>query len=164
MKVQTHPRQKKARQAKSKVKSVLTIFLWHQGDCSERIRTGWPNHQFCILLWCLMATAWKCAKTSPRTFAIKEPAAASFWPDGSTSPRNYLWLLALSYVSTLQPSGAANFCAGLHTCKAGMDAEQYNSKGRKNEHNLSVAWNFVHWLPIYASTIHLPLHGVTVTF
>jgi hypothetical protein len=39
-------------------------FIWHQGDCSQRIRPGMPNSQFRILLWRLTATAWKYEKTS----------------------------------------------------------------------------------------------------
>jgi hypothetical protein len=55
----------------------MLIIFWHQGNCSQRIRPGRPNSQFCILLWRFLATAWKCAKASPRTFATKELAVAS---------------------------------------------------------------------------------------
>jgi hypothetical protein len=43
-------------------------FFSHQGDCSQRIRSGRPNSQLCILLWCFMVTARKCAKTSHPNF------------------------------------------------------------------------------------------------
>jgi hypothetical protein len=39
-------------------------FLCHQGNCSQMIHPGRPNSQFCILLWCFTATAWKCANTA----------------------------------------------------------------------------------------------------
>jgi hypothetical protein len=52
-------------------------FLWHQRDCSQRIRAGRPNSQFRILLCCSKVTAWKFAKTSPGTLATKELAVAS---------------------------------------------------------------------------------------
>jgi hypothetical protein len=54
----------KVRQVKSKVKSMLITFLWHQRDCSQRICLGRPNSQFCKLLWHFTLTAWKCVKTS----------------------------------------------------------------------------------------------------
>jgi hypothetical protein len=31
-------------------------FLCHQGDCSQRIRSGDPNSKFCILLRCFKVT------------------------------------------------------------------------------------------------------------
>jgi hypothetical protein len=52
-------------------------FLWLQCDCSQRVRPGMPNSQFRLLLWCLTATMWKCAKTSPRTLVTKELAVGS---------------------------------------------------------------------------------------
>jgi hypothetical protein len=55
---------------KSKVKSMLIIFF------GIRIRIGRPNSQFRILLWLFMATAWKCAKTSPWSLATKELVVA----------------------------------------------------------------------------------------
>jgi hypothetical protein len=75
--VQTHLDQKKARQVKSKVKSMLITFLWHQGDCSQRIHAGRPYSQFHILLWHFTVIASKCAKTSPWTLVTKELAVAS---------------------------------------------------------------------------------------
>jgi hypothetical protein len=62
---------------KSKVKSMLIIFFLREGDCSQRIRPGRPKNQFCMLLWCFTTTAWKCAKTSPRTLVTKELTVAS---------------------------------------------------------------------------------------
>jgi hypothetical protein len=47
--------------------------LWHQADCSRRIRSGRRNSQVRILLWRLAAIVRKCAKTSIRTLA-KESA------------------------------------------------------------------------------------------
>jgi hypothetical protein len=46
-------------------------FLWHQGDCSQRIRPGRPHSPFCILLWHFMATVWECGQISPWTLATK---------------------------------------------------------------------------------------------
>jgi hypothetical protein len=55
-------------------------FLLHKGDCIHRIHSGRLNSQFRILLWCFTATAWKCAKTLPRTLATKELTVASQQP------------------------------------------------------------------------------------
>jgi hypothetical protein len=52
-------------------------FLWHKGDCSQRICSVGPKSQFLIPLWRLMASACKCAKTSFRTLATNELAFAS---------------------------------------------------------------------------------------
>jgi hypothetical protein len=47
-------------------------FIWHQGDCSQRIRPNRLNSQFRTLLWRFTATAWKCAQTSSRNFTTKD--------------------------------------------------------------------------------------------
>jgi hypothetical protein len=51
-------------------------FPWHQENCLQRIRTGSPNSQFCIILWRVMAMAWRHLNTSPRTLAPKQLAVA----------------------------------------------------------------------------------------
>jgi hypothetical protein len=46
-------------------------FLWHQGDCSQRIRPGRPNSiPHCTVTF--TKTLWKWAKTSPQTLSTKE--------------------------------------------------------------------------------------------
>jgi hypothetical protein len=52
-------------------------FLWHQREYPQRTRPSRPNSQFHILLRCFTATAWKCAKTSPRTLATRKLVVAS---------------------------------------------------------------------------------------
>jgi hypothetical protein len=53
-------------------------FLWHHGDCLQRIGHGRPNGEFCIVLWRFTATAWKSAKTSCQSLVVKEMAVASW--------------------------------------------------------------------------------------
>jgi hypothetical protein len=53
-------------------------FLWHQGDCSQIIRPGKPNSQFCILLSHFTAAVSRFVKTSSRNMATKDMAAASW--------------------------------------------------------------------------------------
>jgi hypothetical protein len=36
----------------------LAHYFLHHEDCSQRICTGRPNSQYCILLWCCTPTAW----------------------------------------------------------------------------------------------------------
>jgi hypothetical protein len=43
------PAPNKARPVKIKVKSILITFLWHEGECSQRIRPGRPQSRFRIL-------------------------------------------------------------------------------------------------------------------
>jgi hypothetical protein len=50
-------------------------YLWHEGDCSQGIPPGRRNKQLRIPLWHFTMTAWKCAKTSPRTLATNKLAA-----------------------------------------------------------------------------------------
>jgi hypothetical protein len=70
------PRPKKARQVKSKVKSMLKIFFGIKSTVhKEFVLKG--KSRFRILLWHVMATVWKCAKTSPQTLATKQLAVAS---------------------------------------------------------------------------------------
>jgi hypothetical protein len=52
-------------------------FLWHQGDCSQRVCPGMPNSQFRIPRRCFMAAADKCVKISPRALVTKELAVTS---------------------------------------------------------------------------------------
>jgi hypothetical protein len=70
--------QKKVRQAKSKVSSMLISFLDIKGDCSHWIHPGRPNSQVCMLLWRFTETAWKYAKISPWTLVTTELAVASW--------------------------------------------------------------------------------------
>jgi hypothetical protein len=53
-------------------------FLWHQGDCLQRIHPGRPNSQFCVLLWCFMVTMWKCAKTKELALASRQHTVSHF--------------------------------------------------------------------------------------
>jgi hypothetical protein len=46
-------------------------FQW-KSPVSQRIRHGRPDSQFRMLLWRSKPTAWKCAKTSPRTLVKKQ--------------------------------------------------------------------------------------------
>jgi hypothetical protein len=59
------------------ISRACSYFLWHQGQCSQSIGPRRPKSQFCILVWRLMVTAWKCVKTSAWTVATKELALAS---------------------------------------------------------------------------------------
>jgi hypothetical protein len=52
-------------------------FLWHQGDCLQRILHGIPNTQSRKPLWCFTAIEWKYAKISALTLATKELALSS---------------------------------------------------------------------------------------
>jgi hypothetical protein len=52
-------------------------FLWHEDDCSQRIRPDRSNSYFRVLLWGFTAIVCKCAKTSPRTLTTRELAVAS---------------------------------------------------------------------------------------
>jgi hypothetical protein len=54
-------RLKKARQMKSKVKTMLIIFFDIKGIVHKKILSGRPNSQFCIIPLCFMATAWNWA-------------------------------------------------------------------------------------------------------
>jgi hypothetical protein len=76
--------------------------LWHQADCSQRISPGGPNSEFRVLLWRIMASAWKCAKTSPRTLVSEEPAAASRQP-----PVSHFWPRTTSLLS---PAPSTSLC------------------------------------------------------
>jgi hypothetical protein len=65
-------RLKKARQMKSKPKSMFTISFDIKGIVHKEFALAgqWVS-QVHILLSCFMATAWKCTKTSPRTLVTK---------------------------------------------------------------------------------------------
>jgi hypothetical protein len=106
------PRLKKARQVKSKVKSMLIIFAISRG-CSQKICPGRSNSQSCTPPWRCAVTAWKCVNTLHSTLATKELAVASqqntisqflfhqgiFWPKTTwllspTHPTRLAWLPA----------------------------------------------------------------------
>jgi hypothetical protein len=67
------PRRKKLERWRGKSSDC---FIWHQGGCSRGTHAGRPNTQFRILLRYSTASAWKCAKTSPRTLATNYLANA----------------------------------------------------------------------------------------
>jgi hypothetical protein len=74
---------------------MLIIFLTSRHQ--QRICPGKPNSQFFILLWRFTETAWKWAKTSPRTLGTKELAVASRQctvSHLSFSPRNFYQKIA----------------------------------------------------------------------
>jgi hypothetical protein len=56
------------RHVKSKVKSIAHHFLWHQGNCSQRIRPGRLGTKRPVSH---TTVTWKCGNTSPRTLATK---------------------------------------------------------------------------------------------
>jgi hypothetical protein len=74
--VQTHETEN-SETSKQQSQEHAHHFLWHQGDCSQRICPGRPNSQFRKLLWSFTMTAWKCAKTSSRTSVTKELVLSS---------------------------------------------------------------------------------------
>jgi hypothetical protein len=75
-KVQT-PRDRKRRDRWRAKSRACSSFALTSRELFARICPGRPTSQFRILLWRFMATAWKCAKTSPRTLATKELAVTS---------------------------------------------------------------------------------------
>jgi hypothetical protein len=75
-KVQTHQDRKRRDTCRAKSKACTSFSLISR-TMSQRICPGMPNSQFRTLLWSFTATAWKCAKTSPRTLVTKELAVAS---------------------------------------------------------------------------------------
>jgi hypothetical protein len=98
LKVETHWDLEVVTLVKSKAKSMIIIFFGIRGiDCSQVIRPDRPSSQFRLLLWQFTETAWKCAKTSPRTSATKELAVALctvshfHFHRGIFLPNTWLW-------------------------------------------------------------------------
>jgi hypothetical protein len=71
------PRPKKGETSEEQSQKHVHHFIWHQGDCSQRICPGRPNSHLLILMCLFTATALNCARTSPRTLATKELAVVS---------------------------------------------------------------------------------------
>jgi hypothetical protein len=70
-------RQRKSRQMKIKVKSMLINLFYIKGIVYKEFVVESQNSQFCILIRRFTMSEWKLAKTSPRTLATKELAAVS---------------------------------------------------------------------------------------